>query len=296
MINDFIEQQLAVWPEARERYLALGKTERRRFSIGDFEGAFQYNPARIVSTAAKTDAASVAARPCFLCDANRPPEQMAVPLGDKWVLTVNPFPIFPVHFTIISTSHVPQAAPPLEMAAIADRFGDLCVFFNGASGGASAPDHLHMQAVLKSELPLLRLAEVHHPVSLPGIMRSDMWKRPDGTPLELPFVFLSAVITDDEEGGRDYLKMLAFTGAGADGKPDKGLRNVFCWKDDTGLLRMIVIPRSRHRPSCYGSGPGELLVAPGAVDMTGIVILPGRDDFDSITPSQLAAIYREVSS
>lgn len=295
MINDFIERQLEVWPEARERYLSLGRTERRRFRIGDLEGAFQFNPARIVSTAAKTDAASVAARPCFLCRDRRPEQQMAVPLNGKWEMTLNPYPVFPVHFTIISTDHRPQEAPPLEMAGIAEHFPDLCIFFNGASGGASAPDHLHMQAVLKSELPLLRLAEEHHPASLPGIMRSDMWTVGD-RPIDLPFVFLSAVITDDEEGGRDYLRMLALTGAGADGKPDRGLRNVFCWKGPDGLLRMIVVPRKQHRPACYGTEPGQRLVAPGAIDMTGIVILPRKEDFDSITPEEMRRIYIDVSA
>lgn len=288
MINEFIEAQLERWPEARQRYIDLGKTERRGFKIGDFEGAFQYNPARIVSTGAKTDAESVARRACFLCKENRPAEQISIPLSPKWEMTINPYPIFPVHFTIISTLHQPQAAPPLDMAAIAEKFPDLAIFFNGASGGASAPDHLHLQAVLKSELPLLKVAEKNHPENLPGIMRSDMWG------LNLPFVFLSALITDDEEGGRDYLKMLAFTGAGPDGMPDKGLRNVFCWKGENGLLRMIVVPRQKHRPSCFGTGPEQLMVAPGAIDMTGIIILPRKEDFISITENQLKQIYSEV--
>lgn len=287
-INDFIEGQLAVWDDARERYHALGKAERRKFHLGDFEGAFQYNPARIVSTGARTDAASIAARPCFLCRDNRPKEQMAIPLTPQWEMALNPFPIFPVHFTIISTTHRPQDSPPLEMAGMAEHFPDLVFFFNGASGGASAPDHLHLQAVLKSELPILRLAEANHPASLPGIMRSDMWG------LDLPFIFLSALITDDEEGGRDYLKMLALTGGDAEGRPDKGLRNVFCWKGEDGLLRMIVVPRRRHKPSCYGTGEGQLLVAPGAVDMAGVVILPRESDFRSITDTRLAEIYNEV--
>lgn len=289
MINELIETMLADWPEARERYLALGKTERRRFKIGDLEGVFQFNPARIVSTGAKTDAASVAARPCFLCRDNRPAQQRSILLTPDWEMTINPYPIFPVHFTIISTRHQPQDKPPLEMAGMAEHFPELCIFFNGASGGASAPDHLHLQAVLKSELPLLKIAEANHPDNLPGIMRSDMWG------LDLPFVLLSAVITDDEEGGRDYLKMLALTGAGPDGKPDKGLRNVFCWKGESGLLRMIVVPRSKHRPSCYGTGLGQLMVAPGAIDMMGVVILPREDDFKNITEQQIRTIYQEVT-
>lgn len=288
MINEFIEQQLAVWPEARQRYLDLGKTERRRFKIGDFEGAVQFNPARIVSTGAKTDAASIAARPCFLCKENRPKEQMIIPLNKEWEMALNPLPIFPIHFTIISTIHRPQSAPPLEMAGMAEHFPELCFFFNGALAGASAPDHLHLQAVLKSELPLLRIAEGKHPSSLPGIMRSDMWG------LDLPFVFLSAVITDDEEGGADYMKMLALTGGHADGKPDKGLRNVFCWKGADGIIRMIVVPRQKHRPSCYGRGEGQLLVAPGAIDMAGVIILPRVEDFRTITDQQIKSIYQEV--
>lgn len=289
MINDFIEAQLEAWPDAKERYLALGKAERRRFKVGDMEGAFQWNPARVVSTAAKTDAASVAARPCFLCSKNRPEQQMAIKLTPKWEMLINPYPIFPVHFTIISTEHEPQEKPPLEMAAFAENFPELVIFFNGARGGASAPDHLHLQAVLKCELPLLRLAEENHPIDKPGIMRSDMWG------LDLPFVFLSAVITDDEEGGRDYLKMLALTGGDDEGKPDKGLRNVFCWKDDSGLLRMIVVPRKCHRPSVYGDGEGQKLIAPGAIDMAGVVILPREEDFLSITDEELKEIYREVT-
>ena len=288
MINEFIEQQLAVWPEAKERYIALGKTERRRFKLGDFEGAFQFNPARIVSTGAKTDAATIAARPCFLCKENRPEQQMVIPLNKDWEIALNPFPIFPVHFTIISTTHRPQDTPPLEMAGIAEQFPDLVIFFNGASAGASAPDHLHLQAVLKSELPLLRLAEANHPASLPGIMRSDMWG------LDLPYVFLSAVITDDEEGGHDYLKMLALTGGDPEGKPDKGLRNVFCWKDSEGRIRMIVVPRQKHRPSCFGRGDDQLLVAPGAIDMAGIVILPREEDYNKIDEQQIKNIYQEV--
>lgn len=288
MINDFIEQQLAVWPEARQRYLDLGTAERRKFKLGDFEGALQFNPARIVSTGARTDAASIAARPCFLCRDNRPAEQMVIPLNKDWEMALNPFPIFPVHFTVISTTHRPQEAPPLEMAGMAEHFPELCFFFNGASAGASAPDHLHLQAVLQCELPLLRLAEENHPASLPGIMRSDMWG------LDLPFVFLSAVITDDEEGGADYMHMLALTGAGADGSPDRGLRNVFCWKGPDGLVRMIVVPRQKHRPSCHGTGEGQILVGPGAIDMAGVMILPREEDFRNITEQQIKSIYQEV--
>ena len=289
-INDFIEQQLADWPEASSRYMDLGQTLRRRFKIGDFEGAFQYNPARMRSTGAKIDKASIAERPCFLCSENRPSEQVAVPISQDWELLVNPFPIFPVHFTIASTRHIPQDKVPLEIGAIADRLPELAIFFNGARAGASAPDHLHLQAVLKNELPIIKLAEIHHQESALGVMRSDMFEA------DLPFIFLSAVISNDAEGAEDYMQLLAMTGADPlTGNPDKGLRNVICWKGESGLLRMIVIPRRQHRPGCYGENEDSLMVSPGTIDMSGVVILPREADFNRITEEDLKQIYKDVA-
>lgn len=289
-VNDFIEHQLSLWPEVAERYHNLGKTERRRFKLGDFQGCFQFNPARIVSTGSKTDSKSIAGRPCFLCRENRPEQQTAIPLTRDWELLLNPFPIFPVHFTIASTRHIPQDRVPIEIGAIAERFPELAIFFNGSRAGASAPDHLHLQAVLKDELPIIRLVEKHHPDSAPGIMRSDMYEA------DLPFIFLSAVITDDDEGGEDYMKMLALTGGDPEtGLPDKGLRNVIVWKGESGLLRMVVIPRKAHRPACYGTGENDLMVSPGTIDMAGVVILPREDDFRRITEDDLRNIYKDTA-
>ena len=45
----------------------------------------QFNPARIVSSGAKVDAASLKARPCFLCEANRPAEQMQIDLAAEGI-------------------------------------------------------------------------------------------------------------------------------------------------------------------------------------------------------------------
>ena len=58
----------------------------------------QFNPARLVSTGAKIDKATLAKRPCFLCEKNRPGEQIVLPFGNDFDILVNPFPILPVHF------------------------------------------------------------------------------------------------------------------------------------------------------------------------------------------------------
>ena len=121
-------------------------------------------------------------------------------------------------------------------------------------------------------------------------MRSEMVEA------DLPFIFLSAVISNDAEGAEDYMQLLAMTGADPlTGKPDKGLRNVICWKGESGLLRMIVIPRRQHRPGCYGENEDSLMVSPGAIDMSGVVILPREADFNRITEEDLKQIYKDVA-
>lgn len=292
VINDFIEAQLDVWDDARARYHQLGKVERKPFESDDFKGFFQFNPSRIVSTGAKIDKNTISQRPCFLCKDNRPECQFSMPVVHGWDFLVNPFPIFPVHFTISNINHVPQVHFPPESLLFADRFPELAVFFNGAKAGASAPDHAHLQAVLKSELPLLRFVEENHPTSQTGILSSHDFD------LKPPFLIYSAVIPPTSEGEIILRKMSLLTGWDeTTGNPDLGLRNIVIWKDSaTGLMRMVVIPRKAHRPACYNAeGDSKLLVSPGTIDMCGVVIVPRREDFERIDSTEISRIYSEVA-
>lgn len=290
-INLLVEHQLDLWPEVRDRYLSLGRSERKRLDMGDLPMALQLNPARIVSTGADTSARGIAARPCFLCAANRPQQQLAREWMPGWELCINPFPILPIHFTIIATEHVPQQQPPFEMAAMAEQAPDLAIFFNGARGGASAPDHLHLQAVLKQELPLLALAERNHHASRPGFLSSEQMG------IDIPFHFISAVITPDIQGARMLTQISRAFGIDPDtGKPDPGLINVFYWMGDEGMLRAVVVPRRRHRPRQYFlDTPGRIVVAPGAIDMTGLIITPRPEDFNSLDADTVRDIYAQVA-
>lgn len=112
-------------------------------------------PARMKSTGAATDAASIAARPCFLCEANRPAEQQKIRWGEYDVL-VNPYPVFPGHLTIALRTHEPQsiAGRIADMERLARGLPGYTVFFNGARCGASAPDHFHFQAVPSEHIPM----------------------------------------------------------------------------------------------------------------------------------------------
>ena len=68
----FIRHQLDTWPLARKNHEALAHVQTRTLSLGANDITVQFNPARAVSTCAKVDKASIAARPCFLCLSHKP--------------------------------------------------------------------------------------------------------------------------------------------------------------------------------------------------------------------------------
>lgn len=289
-VGDLYARQFDEWPDVNENYRRLYEVKRRSVRLGDFGCAVQCNPARIVSTGAKIDRDSISRRKCFLCSANRPERQLAIPMLGRWELLVNPFPIFPVHFTIASADHRPQDRVPLDMASMAEMSPGLAYFFNGAHAGASAPDHLHVQAVLRSELPLVSLVEENHPVSHGGFMSSEDYG------LDLPFQFVSAVVTPDPKG-MDMLVRIhgAFGIDAATGAKDAGLVNAYFWIGDDRLLRVVIVPRKSHRPECYGSDENLFLVSPGAVDMAGVIITPRAEDFERLSADDISKIYADVA-
>ena len=281
---DYIDAQLAEWPVARENYQSFGKTERRSMQLGDLVIGLQHNPARIVSTAAKTDAKTLSERTCFLCKKNRPKQQIGIDIAEDWELLLNPYPIFPTHFTIVSKKHQPQDGLPLDMVTMAEKLPGHTVFFNGKRAGASCPDHLHCQAVKTNELPLMLLIEKRHS------LESGRVATPKSLNLDMPFEFVSVIITPDLDGmsqlanientiGKKYI--------------EEGNINAFVWIDGKGLLRFCVIPRNMHRPSCYGVDAGQHLISPGCIDMAGVIKAPLKKDYETLTERDIREIYRE---
>lgn len=287
------EEQFRLWPEARENYARLGETCRRALEIPGGHIYLQHNPARARSTQARTDAASIAARPCFLCSANRPKEQMAAPWPEGFELLVNPYPIFPIHFTIASTAHEPQSHWPLAMLEFASEMPGVCAFYNGARAGASAPDHLHFQAVSADELPLMRRVAQLHRADRPGIEAS--WALDP----QHPVLYYSAVLPKDDAAQFGEIVKAMRTIAGRDaatGEISRELLNVFVWlSPEDGALRIVALPRAAHRPSCYLTESGEgFAVSPGAVDVAGILILPRKEDFDRMTAEDALGVLRDT--
>ncbi len=151
-------QQQSTWELARRGYKSL---ESVRTSTFDFNGVkihVQFNAGRMKSTMAKTDEHSIRARPCFLCHQNLPPEQKGILYHDDFLLLVNPYPICPEHFTVAMVEHRPQriqGAIDVLFDLARDMAPEFAAFYNGPRCGASAPDHMHLQAGTRSFLPLI---------------------------------------------------------------------------------------------------------------------------------------------
>lgn len=288
-MNAFFESQLAEWEFARRNFEALRRIETKTFDLDGFLIRVQFNPARIVSSAAKVDAASVVARKCFLCSENQPPEQRGLPWGDGYRVLVNPYPIFARHFTIPAAEHVPQS--------IADRYGDMLalarcfdrevVFYNGPRCGASAPDHAHFQAVGKGAMPLE--AEVGRFATEKVLEASGAAAYAIRDYLRGGFVIRSA---DASAAAACFGKLYeALEVLPADAEP---MMNVLTWYDSDGWTS-CVFPRTKHRPACfYGEGATDLLASPASVDLAGVMIVPRKDDFVKITAENIRAIFNEV--
>lgn len=297
-LHRFFTAQLAAWPDAAARYRALAGVESRRLQLGGMEFTLQYNPARAVSTNAKTDAASIASRPCFLCRANRPAVQTGLPVGPdgRFELLLNPFPIFTEHFTVARRTHRRQELDGEALATLtglAASARGYTWFYNGPRSGASAPDHLHLQGALDPagamSLPAaaLRGRRLLRRVGAdaPGCVPTDVAVCPE-LPVR-PFVI---------EGG-DCAEVTRLAEAVIAAMPVREgewepRMNVYARATPRGTLQVVITGRDEHRPRQYAEG--TLLCSPGAADMAGCLILTRREDFKSIDAATLGDVISQV--
>ena len=146
----FHRWQAGTWPRLGESLDGLAAIRTREVALGGRKLTVQWNPGRRASTTAKVDAASLRSRSCFLCPDNLPVEEVGIPWGDRLVVLANPAPIAPLHLVVAHRDHTVQRLDGVLGDAIAfarATAGHLMVFYNGPTCGASAPDHLHLQAI-----------------------------------------------------------------------------------------------------------------------------------------------------
>ena len=290
-ITELLHEQVSNWELARANYAGLKTVRTKSFDFGDFEVKVQFNPARIVSSGAKVDAKTIAERKCFLCTENRPAEQTSIDAGDYLIL-VNPFPIFPEHFTIPRKEHVDQQiktyfADMLELAEVLD---DYLIFYNGPRCGASAPDHMHFQAGTKDFLPLVndykRLKDTHAQL----LVESDNFQL---------FSFnnylrtVYCIESTDVESAKDTFEKLYIHFVTEENV--EPMLNIVCTFED-GKWLTFVLPRKTFRPWQYTTeGDQQLLVSPATVEMCGIFITPIEAHFEKITKKDVESILEQAS-
>ena len=309
---EFFNKQLPKWRAAKEHYEALDKVVTSNFIVDNCRLSAQYNPSRIVSTGADVDSESVKRRPCFLCEVNRPAEQMSYPLLMKYYLLVNPNPILPQHFTIPLRHHRDQTIKDHyeDMMEIAVKMKDFFIFYNGPKCGASAPDHMHFQAGTCGIVPLQRdWSELYKE------KRSRLWPISEVECLEA----LKLEAMADSTGVfslRDYLcpgfviitrtpyanKVLfdklynAMPVKEGDTEP---MMNILTWvqpstTDGSQRIVSVILPRGKHRPDCYyDTAEDQILVSPGALDMAGLLIVPRAEDYKKINADKIKSIIQE---
>lgn len=283
------EQQLATWETARRNYEALAHVQLKEVDVRGVRYRVQFNPARIVSSAARVDDRSLRERRCFLCPANRPAEQQGIPFRGHYQLLLNPFPIFPRHLTIVEDEHTPQriATRVDDMLELARLLTDYTVFYNGPRCGASAPDHAHFQAGSRGFMPIESQWRTlgHTQIDTCGTARL---LRLDDAPRHT-LVITSPSATDAEQLFRRVYDALPVVPG-----EDEPMLNLLALYEPVGWT-LFVFPRRKHRPSCYfAEGDARLLCSPASVDLGGVFILPREEDFLRIGSHEIEEMLNEV--
>ena len=300
VLHKFVGDQLSQWPMACGNYRALKNVKVREVEAGGLAVKLQFNPARMISSAAKLDKATLAARKCFLCSENRPAEQAKLKFegrkGKKYHILVNPYPIFPEHLVIAAVRHTDQSIwhRYIDMLDLARKYEDFTFFYNGPKSGASAPDHHHFQAAPKDLIPL----------------RNDVDHLCEGSDDSLKYLtsvqdaslyhyekFTTGIFVIRSETAKSAAKLfyrLLDCAPVGDGETEPQF-NLFTYRADNEF-RSIVVFRSRHRSHHYFSdGPDHLTMSPGCADMGGVFIVPVAEEYEKLTPELLEEMIAEVS-
>lgn len=296
ILQKFVGDQLSRWPLACGNFRALKNVKVRDMDAGGLSVKLQFNPARMISSAAKLDKKDIAQRKCFLCRENRPAEQIMLKFdgrkGKKYHILVNPYPIFPDHLVIASDRHTDQSilSRYVDMLDLARKYDRFTFFYNGPRSGASAPDHHHFQAAPKGLIPLqndvdlwLDFARETASVQDAALYHYDR--------------FTTAVFVIRSETSKSAAKLfyrLLDCADTPEGEKEP-LFNLFSYH--TGQeFRSIVVFRSRHRSHHYFSdGPDHLTMSPGCADMGGVFIVPVEEEYEKITMELLNEMIAEVS-
>lgn len=296
-LDKFINDQLSVWPLAAANFRALKSARTRQLEVDGLLCTVQCNPRRILSSTADTTPQAIAARKCFLCADNRPAEQFHLKFegrkGRMYNIQVNPYPIFPGHLVIVREEHIPQAIwhhfP--DMLDFAMKYRDYTVFYNGPGSGASAPDHLHFQAVPRLSMPLERAVDAY--LDKPGEVLASV---KDAT-LYRYAGFAEGVFalkaTTSKSMAKLFYRLLDCTDK-FEGDIEPKF-NLFAYCRDGEYRAFVTLRAAKRSHHYYSDGPDHLTISPGAADMAGFFVAPFEEDFEKVTSADLEEMLSEVS-
>ena len=300
-ITEMFSRELELRGRAFVNYGALDQVEVKDMTIDGFPAKLFFNPARVRSVMADVSPEALQKRACFLCPDGLEPLQLTTvwdsPTGQTYFIRLNPFPIFNHHFTISSSIHERQTfAPHMEsMLHLAQAMPEMSIFYNGPMCGASAPDHMHFQAVPRHSMPI----EDHFDTNYANavlVQESDLQSHLAA--LEKVLSMASIPENASQTGSLT---------AGASRTEEWEPRwNIISWYEPASSpnsliasspkFNTIVFFRRESRPMCFFAPEEErILFSPATVEMGGIGIVANRESFDRLTPSKLRAIIREVA-
>ena len=276
-IDRLFDLQVREWPQLKYGVEGLTRARSRKFLIDGFPVLARHIPHRIESTTARVDPDSIRKRACFLCADNLPGEEKAVGFDSDFVIACNPFPILDKHVSIVLREHTPQRIDGHfpAMLDLAGRLPGYIVLYNGPECGASAPDHMHFQACLSGDLPVLR----------------DLDHTSGGLIPDYPRSVLVLSDSNPERLSGQFSELLVALEGYNEGRIEPMINLVAFYRD--GVWSVVVFPRSKHRPEVFHTG--ELTWTPGAIDLCGIVVLPVESDLDKITATDIQQVFGEVA-
>lgn len=292
-IAQLVQDQKKSWKRLSDGYRALGATKTRTIPCDGFSVILQFNPERIVSTAARVDDRSIRNRTCFLCVENLPDEQRGILYQDSLLILCNPAPIFQNHCTVSSVEHRPQSIGE-SWKVFFDLARELSplytIFYNGPRCGASAPDHMHFQICPIGVLPVERDAvergrrDVRFQGDNVAVFTLNRYSRQ------------VLVIEGEQQSNMEHIcgQLLAAMKhvLNVSDEPMVNVLSSFAG----GKYTTMIFPRSKHRPDAYFRTDDErLLISPAAADMGGFIVAPIEKDFHSIDSRTVENIYKEVS-
>lgn len=293
LCHDLLAEQKASWPRLRQGYEAAEAAALRAVSCPGYNVKIQWNPQRIISSAARVDPASIQARLCFLCRENLPEAQRAILYRREYLVLGNPAPIFTPHYTIAHIRHRPQSVGPALAAYLIlmrDFSPHFTVLYNGPRSGASAPDHQHFQAAPAGMMPVeADICAAGKLVFLKGMDGVDVFKAQG---LGRAILVLKGARQDHVASA--LLNVIAAMQSAFQTSDEPMMNLLGSYGEDH--WRILIFPRSRHRPSVYDlKGDAQILITPAAVEMGGLFVTPMEKDFRVLDAEKIQDIFQDVS-